>query len=71
MDKVVVKRFAPFTPLAKPLGPMDPFPVFEWKVREETPDREFKLEISKDGGMQLAADAGSAEESRADELTYF
>ena len=52
MDETVVKRFAPFTPLANPLRPLDPMPVFAWKAREATPDCEFKLEISKDAGCR-------------------
>lgn len=44
MEKTVVKRFAPFTPLAKPLGPLDPMPVFKWKEKIE-PAPEYRPEI--------------------------
>lgn len=48
MDETVVKRFAPFTPLAKPLGPLDPMPVFEWKEKiEPAPDYRVLIEGEK------------------------
>lgn len=45
MEEKVVKKIAPFTPLAKPLGPLDPMPVFRWEEKiEKAPEFQLKME---------------------------